>query len=130
MIHPQALIDIDSVAQLIGDPCFIEQTRQLVSQGLATLYYHDDVGTLVLRPIRRNNQTGVFIHCAIGHNKDATLNYLPFIEAVAEKSNLTFIEFHTVRKGFLRYAPRFGFAYKGQQGKFYIFRKEVSYGRQ
>ena len=62
----------------------------------------------VLKPIVDGGEVGVLVWAAWSGRPDGMVKYTDFIKQRAREIDARWIRFHTVRAGFIRVAPRFG----------------------
>jgi len=100
--------------------------------GLCWVFSEPLVGLLVLKITfdKKTKQQGLLVWLAIStgdiageHN--AIAKNIELINDMGKDSGSSFIEFETMRKGFIRVAPKFGFKQIGKRKQFTIYRKEV-----
>lgn len=62
----------------------------------------------VLKPVVDGGEVGVLVWAAWSGRPDGMVQYTDFIKQRAREIDARWIRFHTVRAGFIRVAPRFG----------------------
>ena len=75
------------------------------------MFVRDGAGW-VLKPIHENGIPGVLVWAAWSDRQDGISTYLEFVKFLARRIGGRFLRFHTVRKGFIKVAPRFGWQRK------------------
>ena len=71
----------------------------------------------VLKPVVEGDEVGVLIWAAWSGRPDGMVQYTDFIKQRAREIDARWIRFHTVRAGFIRVAPRFGWRRMADVGR-------------
>lgn len=126
MLTRLAFKKIKRLGERSAMPRLADQVQESVASGHSKVIQSEAMGLVVFRPIFSNGILGLFIWVAIaGNSKNTIKRYLPFFEKTAKDAGGKFIQFETRRKGFSRYAPKFGFKEIQPRADFSVFRKEV-----
>ncbi len=91
-----------------GDVGLLNEIRNAIAKDEAFCFGADDV-RMVLRPRSKNGipYVVIWLGASIGHNN--MVKYLPEVQQLTRMIGGRWVEFYTVRKGFIRVAPRLGF---------------------
>lgn len=71
-----------------------------------------DRAWFVLKPISDGDIPGVLVWAAISERTDGLNEYTELVKFLSRKIDAKFIRFHTVRKGFIRVAGKYGWQRK------------------
>lgn len=103
-----------------GDQTLIKKIRDAIRNRMAFLFVRGDDG-FVLKPVVEDGAIGVIVWAAWGDNH-APRRHLNEVKSLARKIGARWIRFHSARKGWLRVAPRMGWARQADDADgFYVF---------
>ena len=102
---------IDKIAAQCGEPDLLQRIRHACLNQQAFLFVRGDDG-FVLKPVVVDGVVEVLVWAGWGSN-GAPARHLEEVKRLARMIGARRIRFHTVRKGFLRVAPRIGFTRSG-----------------
>ena len=94
-----------------GEPDLRERIYQACLNKQAFLFVRDRAGW-VLKPIADDGIPGVLVWAAWSERTDGLNEYTEFVKFLSRKIGARFIRFHTVRKGFIRVASKYGWQRK------------------
>ena len=100
-------IDIHQLAAQCGEPDLPERIYNACLNKQAFLFVRDGAGC-VLKPVVEGGEVGVLIWVAWSSRQDGMALYTDFIKQRAQEINARWIRFHTVRRGFVMVASRYG----------------------
>lgn len=98
---------LHEIAKRVGDPGLPEKIIDACRNEQAFLFVRDGAWC-VLKPVVDGGEIGVLIWVAWSGRPDGMVQYTDFIKQRAREIDARWIRFHTVRAGFIRVAPRFG----------------------
>ena len=98
---------LQQIAIDCGEPDLPQKIYNACLNKQAFLFVRDGAGC-VLKPVVEGGEVGVLIWVAWSSRKDGMALYTDFIKQRAREIDARWIRFHTVRAGFIRVAPRFG----------------------
>ena len=90
-----------------GEPDLDQQILSACHNKQAFLFVRDGAWC-VLKPVVDGGEVGVLVWAAWSGRPDGMVQYTDFIKQRAREIDARWIRFHTVRAGFIRVAPRFG----------------------
>lgn len=90
-----------------GEPHLPQQIYEACLKKQAFLFVRDRAW-FVLKPISDCEIPGVLVWSAFSERTDGLDEYTEFVKFLSLKINARFIRFHTVRKGFIRVAGKYG----------------------
>ena len=102
---------LQQIARQCGDPNLPREIYEACLNKQAFLFVRDQAG-FVLKPLCEDGITGVLIWAAWSTRQDGMDTYLEHIRFLARKIGARWLRFHTVRKGFIRAAPKYGWQRK------------------
>lgn len=94
-----------------GEPALPQQIYEACLKKQAFLFVRDRAW-FVLKPISDCGVNGVLVWAAISERTDGLNEYTDLVKLLSRKINARFIRFHTVRKGFIRVASKYGWQRK------------------
>ena len=98
---------IAQIAIDCGEPDLPQKIYNACLNKQAFLFVRDGAWC-VLKPIVDGGEVGVLVWAAWSGRPDGMVQYTDFIKQRAREIDARWIRFHTVRAGFIRVAPRFG----------------------
>ena len=102
---------IRQIAEQCGDPNLPQEIYEACRNKQAFLFVRDRAG-FVLKPLYEDGICGVLIWAAWSERQDGIPAYTEYIKFLARKIGARWLRFHTVRKGFIRIAPQYGWQRK------------------
>ena len=102
---------IRQIAEQCGDPNLPQEIYEACHNKQAFLFVRDRAG-FVLKPLIEDGICGVLIWAAWSERQDGISTYTELIKFLARKIGARWLRFHTVRKGFIRIAPQYGWQRK------------------
>ena len=103
--------NIRDVSISCGEPALPQQIYEACLKKQAFLFVRDRDGW-VLKPITDDGIPGVLVWAAWSERADGLNEYTEFVKFLSRKIGARFIRFHTVRKGFIRVASKYGWQRK------------------
>lgn len=94
-----------------GEPNLPQQIYEACLKKQAFLFVRDRVWW-VLKPIDDDGMPGVLVWAACSKRTDGLDEYTEYVKYLSQKIGARFIRFHTVRKGFVRVASKYGWQRK------------------
>ena len=102
---------IRKIAEQCGDPNLPQEIYEACRNKQAFLFVRDRAG-FVLKPLYEDGICGVLIWAAWSERQDGIATYTEFAKFLARQIGARWLRFHTVRKGFIRIAPQYGWQRK------------------
>lgn len=102
---------IRKIAEQCGEPNLQQQIYEACLKKQAFLFVRDRAW-FVLKPISDCGVNGVLVWAAFSERTDGLNEYTEFVKFLSRKIGARFIRFHTVRKGFIRVASKYGWQRK------------------
>ena len=102
---------INKIAADCGELNLPQQIYEACLKKQAFLFVRDRAGW-VLKPIYDDGIPGVLVWVAWSERQDGISTYTELIKFLARKIGARWLRFHTVRKGFIRIAPKYGWQRK------------------
>ena len=102
---------LHDIARRCGEPNLQQQIYEACLKKQAFLFVRDRAW-FVLKPISDCGVNGVLVWAAISERTDGLNEYTDLVKLLSRKINARFIRFHTVRKGFIRVAGKYGWQRK------------------
>lgn len=102
---------LNSISIKCGEPNLPQQIYEACLKKQAFLFVRDRAW-FVLKPISDCGVTGVLVWAAFSERTDGLNEYTEFVKFLSRKIGARFIRFHTVRKGFIRVASKYGWQRK------------------
>ncbi len=97
-----------------------------ISKGDSTLIQFSRNVALVIKPIFKSGELGLFVHLGVSRELNALHSFNKTLDELAALSGFKFIQFKSKRKGFARIANRLGYSALGvDKNQFTIYQKEV-----
>lgn len=115
---------IDEIALKTNDPQLYTNTNKACSNEWAFLFLSPD-GFCVLQPRYQREIIYLDVTIAYCSGGNALKKYLPFIVMLAKKGAAQFLRFYTVRKGFEKIAPKYGWEKQGYHRNLAIWRYKL-----
>ena len=102
---------IYKIAACCGEPDLPDRIYNACLNKQAFLFVRDGAWC-VLKPIVDGGEVGVLVWAAWSERTDGLNEYTEFVKFLSRKIGARFIRFHTVRKGFIRVASKYGWQRK------------------
>ncbi|MDD2341430.1 MAG: hypothetical protein PHV54_00890 [Tolumonas sp.] len=102
---------IKKIASDCGEPNLPQEIYEACLKKQAFLFVRDRAW-FVLKTISDCEIPGVLVWAAISERTDGLNEYTDLVKFLSIKINARFIRFHTVRKGFIRVASKYGWQRK------------------
>lgn len=102
---------LHQISTSCGEPNLTQEIYEACLNKQAFLFVRDRAGW-VLKPISDDGIPGVLVWAAWSERADGLNEYTEFVKFLSRKIGARFIRFHTVRKGFIRVASKYGWQRK------------------
>lgn len=105
------IMHLEKIAATCGEPNLPQEIYEACLKKQAFLFVRDRAGW-VLKPFIEGGIPAVLVWVAWSERQDGMDEYTEFIRFLSRKIGARFIRFHTVRKGFIRVASKYGWQRK------------------
>jgi hypothetical protein len=102
---------LHQISKSCGELNLPQQIYEACLKKQAFLFVRDRAW-FVLKPVSDGGTPGVLVWAAFSERTDGLDEYTEFVKFLSRKINTKFIRFHTVRKGFIRVAGKYGWQQK------------------
>jgi hypothetical protein len=124
MIPEKFIPCLEKLASKYNEPDLIIKLCDAISNEQAFPVFHYDM-FFVFKPLIIEGRKGMLAWIGIHYDSQTCGNDFNSFSELAKVSQCEFLRFETKRKGFKRYAPRYGYFHIGKRDDYDIYQKEV-----